>query len=1701
MGTNNRCVVLYSVVLLILLSLSPAFASASGLQNPGFETGSLSPGWVDPPGGDSVSVVGTEGSDIQTYADQGITVDPYLGHKMVRLGTPKEESQKQPRGDNVVSQPFIPNGSTLKFSARVFSWEHRGDDHVVISLTSRTADISAVAISGQMKIGKKTYTCDDENQSGQICDFKIDGGKSGDFVNTGWVEFTISGLPYDPANPDNPDNKVTLTYDVIGGQNESHATWAYFDNTNTPPVAKFSVTPNNNPPAGTSYTYYEGQPFIVNDESYDPDAPDDKIVNWDLEITDPAGEVQTFTKTKDDSSTFSYLPADNGPYSISLTVTDSHGATSSTVTTTFTVENVAPLARSLNYEVLAGTQTQLVSRFADAGFKDTHSLSDGSGWTTSDNSLISDNNVEEVDAPLLATGILTATFSAPENTDHTYTATATIKDKDGGSTDVDVNIKVLTSPCNGREQNNDVSHAISLATGGAYLSCVDQPGDVDVFKITLADGTPIPPGSEVLIRLKDLPADFDLIALERIDIDSNLSVNNNWSGSGAYASWLKSGGYASWLKSGGYASWLKSGGYASWLKSGGYASWLKSGGYASWLKSGGYASWLKSGGYASWLKSSNIINQLPLSELAYTPPDNSDLGGTDINLAQLGFDFSPESGLIVAGYSANRGLGDEGLLLRTNYNVKNLYVAVVGNNGAFSSTPYSLQIETSLPLDVKDSLGGDVCVGNALVTDPDPNNTDQPMTLLANNNPTTLFVTQKDRLEAMYPNEVASLLNVDSADPSKDGELVKLAKQQNVNGMIVSLPSNDYAGWDQASDQVKESGPCSVIAANNVTNKIRDDIFNILKDHSSIQYVVLVGNDTAIPYRRVPDSTSTTNERLYTNDSFTDVGSPLYVSMVTGNVLTDDFYVDDAPIIGQGGLIYVPKLSVARMVETPAEIAGVAQAFIDSGGVIEKQNSPLKAFVTGYDFFGDIADYTANTFDKAGLDYFLMDDSGLPDSPKEYHGQWDANALRCGMLGSPSSLGCASHDINNFNAHFTHFVGLSAKGFDNQEADFLSSSEVADAGGTTPVMKSELAYTLGCHAGLNVPDGTALSNLFGSGIDANLDFPQSMAKQRAVYVANTGFGLGIANGIAGTERLMALFSEEILSQDTIGKALTVAKQRFLNETGVVGPYEEKSSIEATLYGLPMYKLSSSGHVGTNNGDGLCGSEGCLDLNVTNTIMGASSGIPDSHNDNTPPPIDEVTTDQGSYFTVDGGYQAIMSRPIQPVYKRDIDIDPSTQVHGIVITGGQYTDYTGDPGFDPVITQMVQDWGSDIPESSTCLNAFWPEELVKSSVVNNGNQQLIVVPGQFRCDPAISTDTVMGTERLFTSLSVNVLRSDSSDTQPPQVSGVDISRSANGDATITVHATDGPSGSGIAKVVILIYPNSCANLDTCTVTSVSSEGLSVPIVGLGDQKILVQVIDGAGNVTTLSGKGANMQGIQVDAGPDIFFYPSSPVTLTASVLGLGDPLPPGRDFTYTWDFGDGGNTSGKLNGNPTFSVQHQYTSTSTATVKVTGNDGGIGVDQVTLSACGDPNDSANPGDFLYGYGYLDYTGCDADNSSSTHVSLFVTTAGPISATSQYRINLDIQSSPHNPVPDGKADIMLKYQGGSATGLQSLVVTPTNFDANGQPHTLEFDFDLADVGWTGTYFDWYAETQDGVSGKKSAGFNDVMPDTEMLRYTMH
>jgi hypothetical protein len=754
------------------------------------------------------------------------------------------------------------------------------------------------------------------------------------------------------------------------------------------------------------------------------------------------------------------------------------------------------------------------------------------------------------------------------------------------------------------------------------------------------------------------------------------------------------------------------------------------------------------------------------------------IGGTDISLEELGLgDIAGEgpNNLKIVGFSANRGIDNEILLVRTEFPDTDIYIVVIGANGAYSAAPYTLQIETSRTVDLTELLEGTI-VGEPLVVPP-TTGVDEIHSVAS---PTTLFVTQRERMIEVYDMNEAIY---DWAAFELD--LISLANHDAVAGKIISLPSIIYDDWDER--------PYDVNVANVVTNDIREIIQDIIQDPQDplyspdIEYVVFLGNDTIVPYRRVPDETIISNERLYIMGSFLKPTSPLFASLLEGNNLTDDYYVDFTAIPWQGRSLYIPDLSVARLVETPREIGLTATTFVANDGEL----SPTSALVTGYDFFQDGAWEIEDTLDDLFPTTTLINND------------WDAEDLYRELLEE-----LPTPDMSAINAHFTHYAALSAYGFQWEINDFLSTIDVALAvdnppgGDPVPVLKDGLIFSMGCHAGFNAPDEAMAEAEPGLGIDPRLDFPQVMAQQQAVFWGSNGYGLGDDAGIGGTEQLIVLLAEELLASDSIGQATTIAKQDYLSGLSTMTVYDEKSSIQFTLYGLPQYSITPGTQTAIS--DFIQAMEQTNNVPTPYTLNLTINEEGEATINETYDYFIEGPTPDGSYFTANGDAQATAHRPVQPRVVRN-RLNSEARLHGILLTDGRYV-FPDFEDFDPVITRPTTDNELYTEELQIRVPAFWPAELATLNSLQIGqelNQTAVFIPGQFRATNDIGTD-VSGLQRIYTELTFEYLQEQTgyeNDWEAPEINGIDLSLKNPSTLSLIIDTED---ENGIAQIAVVVF---------------------------------------------------------------------------------------------------------------------------------------------------------------------------------------------------------------------------------------------------------------------------------------------------------
>jgi PKD repeat protein len=1250
----------------------------------------------------------------------------------------------------------------------------------------------------------------------------------------------------------------------------------------------------------------EGDAVQFQDLSYSP-MPGVSIVAWLWNIN---GE-------QFNSQNPYYIFPDEGTYDVSLTVTDSNGH-STTIEDGVTasdgdpvpltaITNASPLVNALNVEGVSGDEITLTGRLLDAGSSDSHAATfsvAGDPVTT----------VEEENEPLVSSGLITAPFLPLGN----GAGTLTVTDEDGDSGSDAFSITAV--PANQRsrhEPNNFVAGAPVLQSDGQYVSWIQEEGDVDIFKVRLPSGSVLKPGSEILATLSDQPADLDVAILA----EPPTGASTGFSRVGFSRVGFSRVGFSRVDSS--VIGFSRVGFSRVGFSRVGFSRV----GLQTFNSSG--VGWADIG-----------FSRVGFSRVGFSRV-GAEVTPVDLSLDELGLGGVGGSDLQVADFSANRGLDDETAWAVSSIDGTEFYIAVFGPNGEHSLENYTLGIEVQEPPDLEFDLGP-VCDGSPLVPS---GQTTAPIVLhdyddpgVGGNEPAdTVIVTQEQRMRATYGMD-------DAAWNGFLAQLTALAQHTSVRADIVSLPSAIYDDWDVH--------PCSIEAVNSVATQIKA----ILESPSwaGAQNVVIAGSDNIVPFRRVADDTVIGNEKDYLLDSFQEEGSPLFASIAQGYILSDDYYADSIANAWQGGELYIPDRPIGRLVETPAEITAAAQAFLDSNGVL----NPTTGFVAGYDFFQDGADVIGDNLE-----------SGLSGPVERMINEtWTADDLRCRFLGEGASPACGTRDVSAPNAHFTHYAALSANGFGTDDfGDYVGSDEVATAGGGAPLLVGDVVFSMGCHAGFNAPDETSEPADESTGIDPSLDFAQAMARQRAVYVASTGFGLGDDQGLGGTEKLLGIFAEKLLGGGaSAGQALVDAKETYLSELSVMTVYDVKSSIEASFYGLPMYQVQPSSSI-TLQAKAL---EEELVGNVEITTMDAASTTPTVTTSHT---LESVTTANGVYFTLDDDSQATAGRPIQPKYAFNVDdrhphSGAPPPVHSVLVTGATYTEVVPN---DPVFARPTLEWETlTTAEYQECLDSFSPADNLRLNSLETADglvQTVVLVAGQFKCTSG--GVPVTGIERLYDTVSIELRRCDSPDLTPPSINDIQI-RGEGDSLRATIDASD---DSGIKRIVLLKQVDGAVTPTELVLSEPTTSGvfeLVIPNAGVGDD-LIVQVEDVNCNVARDTGKGAGRNFILVDVGPDQAIRPLGTATLTATIQGFDDLEEP---VWFVWEFGDGSFLDGVLapeslrtvpvtinpDGSASFTVQHKFTTPfideMSSYVEIHDAAGGIGVDDIDFVCAPTPSDT-------------------------------------------------------------------------------------------------------------------------------------------------
>ena len=153
----------------------------------------------------------------------------------------------------------------------------------------------------------------------------------------------------------------------------------------------------------------------------------------------------------------------------------------------------------------------------------------------------------------------------------------------------------------------------------------------------------------------------------------------------------------------------------------------------------------------------------------------------------------------------------------------------------------------------------------------------------------------------------------------------------------------------KAQAQAPGNTACPV-AMNLVAQEIKSivDAYR-LANPTTLRYVVIAGNDAAIPFFRYPDESLLGEESGYVPPL--DSNSVSDASLRKDYVLSQDAYGSSVQLSLRTSNYPVPGLAVGRLVETADDIGGLIDAYVSANGTVVPQSS----LVTGYDFLADAA--------------------------------------------------------------------------------------------------------------------------------------------------------------------------------------------------------------------------------------------------------------------------------------------------------------------------------------------------------------------------------------------------------------------------------------------------------------------------------------------------------------------------------------------------------------------------------------------------------------------------------------------------------------------------------------------------------------------------------------------------------------------------
>jgi hypothetical protein len=851
-------------------------------------------------------------------------------------------------------------------------------------------------------------------------------------------------------------------------------------------------------------------------------------------------------------------------------------------------------------------------------------------------------------------------------------------------------------------------------------------------------------------------------------------------------------------------------------------------------------------GYSSGAYSSDSFS--PATPVQGAQTANALAGMTPVPAA-----YSSAQTRSLIGVSAHDGTASEYIVRNTWDNTTNVYVRVRGRNGAFSlAQPFHLAVTVL--------TGGCSALSSAAA----PTAGTIPSLISGTSGAFNTIILWDSARASRLGGWSASDLSAVSA------HLASLASQ--TAGVVVDVGQDDQV---KAANVVADATTACAFAKNLVGLEIKR-IINSYRALNPLKYVVIVGDDSLIPFFRHPDQAGLGNERNFVPPVYSN--SPSQAVLTMGYFLSQDRYGSSTDLSVSDHTLPLPDLAVGRLIERPADINGLIDAYLTTlpGGV-----TPTTGLATGYDFFADAATAIAGQL-TAGLSHptdTLIQSSGPPTVAG---GAWTADQLRAKLFG-------ARHDVIFLGAHFSAFSA--------EAADFATHLLANEVAKSTLDLSNVIVFSEGCHSGYNTVPRDALPIPL-----IEPDFPQAFASKRATLIAGSGYQYGDTDFIEYGERLYLEFSKQLRTGTgpvSVGQALVAAKQAYLRNTPQWRGIHEKTLLEATLYGLPQLMVNMPGTRLTPPVDSSVVTATTPQASKPGSLLGLSSADLTVQSTLTPHAVTINSTAgaaalTATYLSGSNGQVVNPNEPVLPLEARNVAAPSplggvASTLRGVGFRGGSYTDNpTGGPVLPLTDAPATEMRGLHTPFSSSVMYPVLPWRVNYFDALTGGSAtRLNVTPAQYVSNgPASPT----GTLRAYSSMNFRLYYSDpalSTTTYgqtagypgnipalaaAPAISRISAVPSADGQSLAFRVNVEGDPSAGIQQVWITytaMTPACNGGLNPCAgqwqPLDLNQDGAdstlwtaSLPLGGTaaGDVRYLVQAVNGVGVVGTATNMGAD-----------------------------------------------------------------------------------------------------------------------------------------------------------------------------------------------------------------------------------------------------